>query len=97
MTRSCHISLTLLSVSSLVVSSVTSGEELAVETMVGAVSVSAALGREGSIATIHSALVHQLEVDTLVVDLDCEVVGEHLATVHTSQRILLVNRNISLQ
>ena len=73
------------------------GQQFAVQSVVAAVPVSAPLGGEGSIATINSALVHQLQMNTLIVELDREMIGEHFSTVHTPQRILFVNRNISLQ
>ena len=46
---------------------------------VGAVAVPTPLGGEGGGAAVHRASVHELEVHVLEVDLDRELVLEHLA------------------
>jgi len=63
------------------------------EVQVGAVAVSAPLGGESGVASVHGALVHELEVNLLIVRLDGEVIGELLAALHATEGILLVQRD----
>ena len=62
-----------------------------------AVSVSAALGRKGGIAAIHSAAVKEPKVHILIVQLYSKVILELFTTVHTAAGILLVHGDFCLK
>lgn len=64
------------------------------EIQIGTMSVPAPLGRERRVAAVHCTLVHQLQVDVLVVRLYTEVVLEHLPASRAHSRIVFVYRDV---
>lgn len=57
-------------------------------------SVPGSFGREGGIAAVNAATVHQLEMDILIVRLHPEVILEHLAAGGAAAWILPVERHL---
>lgn len=69
-------------------------QQFAVEVEIGGMAVAAAFRREGSGAAIYRALVHQFQMDILVVRLDSEMILEDFTAGGATARILLVDGHL---